>query len=164
MGTKSRKIVFKHYNSHWKIIRTKHLYDKRSSGLYRDEYISNEMYKDIFKMALSHGLSSFRNKGPVVITTPSFDKRFFSFLCEVDDKNNIIIITVFSTKENWWKSFIKVRNRINVIHDYTIPKMTNKERLDKKFDKVVHDIDNGNHRNKIDFNYIMSEMSDFTKL
>ena len=137
------RIKFNYIGSEWLIAKTNHLYDKRSTsqGDYaRDEFLDNERYIAIMKCALRNGLTSFRNKGNVVITLPSVNNIFFSVLCKLDNNNKIVIISVYRKKILWWKCYIKEKNRIMVFNDYVIPKMSINDVQNKQMNKIQHQI------------------------
>lgn len=159
----TKEIDFRFHNDRFKIKKTKHLMENRKSSMYvRGEFIDNKRFIEIFKRALINGLTSFRNKGPVVVTLPDYNGRYISLLCELNDKNIITVISIFAEKKYFWKTFIKVKNRINILFDYVIPKMSTSERNNKEFEKVVHHIELNNE--DADFRYIMNSINDFIKI
>lgn len=159
----TKEIDFIFHKETYKIKKTKHLLENRKSSEYvRGEFIDNKRFIEIFKRALINGLTSFRNKGPVVVTLPDYNGRFVSVLCELNPRNKITVISVFVERKYFWKTFIKVKNRINILFDYVIPKMNTKERNNKDFEKVVHNIELNNE--DADFRYIMNSINDFIKI
>lgn len=140
MYKSARKFKFKHHNETWNLRRTRHLYEKREGSRYtRDEFLNQKRYIDIFKQALNNGLTSFRSKGDIVVNVVDYQNVFHSILCKLNEKNEIVIISVFRTKNNWWKSFIKVKNRINILFNYIVPQMTYEEEKVYKKEKDFND-------------------------
>lgn len=138
----NRVFTFNHHKESWTIKRTRHVYEIRKGSRYaRDEFLNQSRYIDIFKHALNHGLTSFREKGNIVVNVVDYQGVFYSILCSLDIKNNITIISVFRTKSEWWKSFMKERNRINIMRGYIVPQMSMKERENKQHDKILNDIE-----------------------
>ena len=163
MKETNRKFKFKYINENWIINKTRHVYESRAYNEYsRDEFIDESRYIEIFKNAIRKGLSSFRNKGQILINVPNYNGTFSSILCELNSKNIITIITVYRcpSKFKWWTTFIKVRNRINIIHEYVIPKFNKEERLSKKYDKLQNEID---MEINADMNYFLNAMKDIER-
>lgn len=127
------------------ITKSQHLLENRgSSKYYRDQFISDDCYKSIFKLALINGLRSFRGK-QVVITCKNYNNTFFSILVEVKkDSNNLKIITVYhSYTQDFWRVFAKVPYRINLLHascQYIVKPLTQKQKATKDLAKIDHTI------------------------
>jgi hypothetical protein len=51
--------------------------------------------------------------------------------------NKFIVVTTFTSYDNFWKTFIKVPSRINLLQ-YTIPVLSEKERQTKDLALVDH--------------------------
>lgn len=137
------RTYFDYIGEKWIIARTNHLYDVRDSatGDYsRDEFLDNQRYIDIFKCAIRNGLTSFRCKGPIVVTIPADDNVFYAILCRLEKNNKIVIISVFRKKQLWWKCYIKERSRITVLNDYKIPRMNKQDIQNKQITKIQHQI------------------------
>lgn len=140
-------IKFQFDKQEWKIARTDHLYDKRGNSDYqRDAFLDDTRYIKIMKRALINGLTSFRNKGKVVVTVPSYAGKHYSILCSLGNKNKIVIISVYYAYKDFWKTFIKERNRINMVWErnpenlYIVPKMNEKERGFKDLDTLFYNV------------------------
>jgi len=137
-------IDIKFNNSMFKIIKKNHLFDERKKNKQRDQYVSNEAYKEIIKLSLINGLTSFRSKGEVVITVSNSKKSNHSctsFLVALDNENNISIITAVQCYGNkkWHVGFSAIKNRINIVPSvYFIPRMSEKELENKKKDKIFN--------------------------
>jgi len=155
----TRKFEFHYQKQKWTIERSRHLYDNRGpSDFSRDEFLDRNRYVEIFKSALRNGITSFREKGAVVINVPDENSRHWSVLCKLDSNNKFFIITVYRvTTGRWWKSFIKVQNRINIMYDYVVTRMTKDERRAKEMDKVFHEVE---VELKNDVNYMMNAFND----
>lgn len=127
----------------YNIIKSDHTHDNRKTYQYsRDEFIDDKRYIEIVKLALINGLSSFRDKGQVVISFLDFTGKPFAILLDLTD-NDIFIISVYAGNRRypWSINFIKVKNRINLYTQYTLSKMTSKERELKKKQMIFSDID-----------------------
>ena len=159
----SRQFKIKFDKKEWTIKKTRHLYEKRVSThrFNRGEFLDDTRYKEIFRLALINGLSSFRNKGLVVVTVPNFNNSYYCILCELDECNLITVISVWVEKNSWWKPFIKVRNRINILRGYFVKRMNKSEIMNKEFDKVSNEIELTGEDS--DFKYAMNSMSDFER-
>ena len=134
--------------SNYIIIKSNHLYEERSGNKQRDQFIDDNRYQEIIIIALQNGLNSFREQGPVVITIANSKKKNHSctsLLIALDKYNNITIITAIQSygDRKWYRGFIKVKNRINVIPDrYILKRLSDKEIDFKHKDKIF------NHRSK----------------
>ena len=139
-----KKIIeFNFYKNSYKIIRTNHLYEKRNNSKYtRDYFINEKIYVEIFKKALNHGLTSFRNTD-IIITSKSYNNNYYLFLCQLKNSNEILVKTVFYSKKNFWKDFKTIKNRI-FINNYIIPKLTEIEMKNKILDNIDYDIKDEN--------------------
>jgi hypothetical protein len=160
----NKQFDFEHYGEAWRIKRTRHLYEKRkeTQKYSRDEFLDKKRYIEIFKEAIRNGLTSFRNKGVVVVTIPDYAGKWNSLLCTIDNKKNLItVITVFVERYEWWKTFVKTRNRINILNGYIIPKMTEKEKNHKKFDRATEELVT---TKDMDYNYFKNAMNDVERL
>lgn len=134
-----RKYKFIHNKEEYSVIRSRHLYEERGkSGLPRDYILDKSRYIDIFKLAIKNGLKSFKKE--VVVTLPTDFNTHVSLLCEYKDKE-IFVISMFVSYRDWWKSFIKCRNRINILHDYKIQSMSKVERGKKRMDCIMNKVD-----------------------
>ena len=130
-------------NETFYIKKTKHRLDKRKDKdkYARDEFLTDEIYSNIFKTAIKEGLTSFRNKGCVVVTVKSYKDSWYSILCVLDNKNIITIITVYHFFHiQLYKAFITVKNRINIVNKYIVPKLQQKELFNKKLEIIDHHI------------------------
>ena len=120
-------------NSTYKIIKSNHLFEERKSNKQRDHFINNTRYKEIILLALQNGLNSFREQGPVVITIANSKKKNHSctsLLIALDKYNNITIITAIQSygDRKWYRGFMRVQNRINVLPDrYILKRLSDKE-------------------------------------
>ena len=114
------------------LYKSDHLYESRHNGKFaRDHFITNEIYIDIFKMALLQGLSSFRGK-EVVISVHDAQGSTYNILVDFGENRDLRIVTVFKrTRTQYYPGFIKVQNRINLWKNYTLPKLSRKEKNDK---------------------------------
>ena len=132
-------IKFNHIKEHFNIRKSNHLlHPRKLSQFSRDYSISDEAYVDIFKLAISNGLRSFRDQQVVLIC--STHKGYISILVDVPKSTNkFIVVTTFTSYDNFWKTFIKVPSRINLLQ-YTIPVLSEKERQTKDLALVDHTI------------------------
>lgn len=112
---------------------TRHLLDNRetlkgTSKHFRGKHIDRKRYDQIVYKGLLGGLTSFRRKGPVVLTFYDEDNRPFGVLVTLDDNNIIFVITVFRGPKDMplHKCFIKVINRI-ILYDYTMKPLSLEE-------------------------------------
>jgi hypothetical protein len=123
------------------VYRTSHTNVSRQNDTYvRDMFIDLRRYKEIISMAIRHGLSSFRNKGPVVISFSDTWRSNFALLVTLDDERLTIITMYDSKKIDKTKFFIKVHNRINLWHYYQMKTMTKEERRQKRLESIKIDI------------------------
>lgn len=138
------KFIFN--SQEYKIKRTNHLYEKRKTSEYqRDAFLDDTRFVKIFKLALQNGLSSFRNKGEVVVTVPNYNNKFYNILCSLDENNKITVITVWFENKYFWKPFITCQQRINLVYAwnselYKVPKMNQKEKQFKDLDSLCYNI------------------------
>lgn len=132
-------IMFSHIKEHFNIIKSKHLvHPRKLSNFSRDYSISDKAYIDIFKLAISNGLRSFRGQQVVLIC--STHKGYISILVDVPKSTNkFIVVTTFTSYCNFWKTFIKVPSRINLLQ-YTIPVLSEKEKQTKALALIDHTI------------------------
>jgi len=127
-------------NKTYTISLAEHLFENRetlkgTSKKYRSQQINEKRYKQIFSLALKHGLTSFRNKGVIVITFKDNKSKVYGVLCDLTDSNDIFVISVFRGPKTMDlnKCFIKVHNRINLAYYYTMNELTNQELQKNKF-------------------------------
>ena len=131
-------------NSTYKIIKSNHLFETRSSNKQRDQFIDDTRYKQIILLALQNGLNSFRAKGEVVITIANSNKKNHSctsLLIALDSYNNITIITAVQSYgvKKWCRGFIKIQNRINILPSlYILPRLSDEELDKKNKDKIFN--------------------------
>lgn len=137
---------FLHNKQIFLIRRSLHLYEKRKTAeQQRDEKLDETRYIEIFKRAISNGLTSFREKGVVTVVVPNSYGKYFCILCYLDNRNIIKIITVLEDYKKFWLAFRKCQNRINLIYSrdpkqlYVVPKMDYNEKNKKEFDKVCYE-------------------------
>lgn len=132
-------LTFYHLKEYFSIQKSTHLiHPRKLSKFSRDYSISAKAYIDIFKLALSNGLRSFR--GQQVVLTCSTYKGYISILVDMPKSTNkFIVVTAFPSYDNFWKTFIKVPSRINLLQ-YTIPVLSEKERQTKDLALVDHTI------------------------
>ena len=133
-------IKFNYIKEHFSIHKSSHLiHPRKLSQFSRDYSISDKAYIDIFKLAISNGVRSFRGKQVVLIC--STHKGYISILVDVPKSTNkFIVVTPFTSYDNFfWKTFIKVHSRINLLQ-YTIPVLSEKERRTKDLALVDHTI------------------------
>lgn len=123
----------------YSVSKSSHVYDKRNTSVFhRDEFISDSSYKKIIAIALKNGLTSFRHKGPVVVSFQDYKKRKFSlllFLDRFDLVDDIFVVTVFkgSVDFPFYNHFIRVQNRIWISPEkFTLPYMGKEERDKQK--------------------------------
>ena len=119
------------------VYRSHHTNVSRQNDKYvRDMFIDLRRYKEIISMAIKHGLSSFRGKGPVVISFSDTWRSNFALLVDLDD-NRLTIITIYDSKKvDKTKFFIKVHNRINLWNYYQMEKMTKNEYIQKRLESI----------------------------
>ena len=132
-------IKFNHIKEHFNIRKSNHLlHPRKLSQFSRDYSISDKAYIDIFKLAISNGLRAFRGQQVVLIC--STHKGYISILVDVPKSiNKFIVVTTFTSYDNFWKTFIKVPSRINLLQ-YTIPVLSEKERQTKDLALIDHTI------------------------
>ena len=130
----NENIKVKSENEVYNITLAKHLLEHRETlkGVakgHRSLQINNKRYKQIFTLALKHGLTSFRNKGVIVVTFKDTKGKVYGVLCDLNSMNDIFIITVFRGPKNMDidRCFIKVHNRINISYYYTMYVLTEQE-------------------------------------
>lgn len=158
------KLKFAFNGIEYTIKRTNHLYEKRNASSYqRDAFLDDTRFVKIFKIAMINGLSSFRCKGETVVTLPTYNGSYYSLLCILDENNKITVITVFHMKKYFWKAFIKVKNRINIVYDkndnlYKIPKMNENEKQFKQLDSICYEISKTNE--DLTFRNVMDNFMD----
>jgi hypothetical protein len=130
-------ITFYYLKETFNICKSNHLvHPRKLSQFSRDYSISDKAYVDIFKLAISNGLRSFRGQQVVLIC--STHKGYISILVDVPKSTNkFIVVTTFTSYDNFWKTFIKVPSRINLLQ-YTIPVLSEKERQTKDLALVDH--------------------------
>jgi len=111
-----------------------HLYEHRetlkgTAKNHRSLQIDHKRYKQIFSIALKQGLTSFRNKGVIVITFKDTKGKVYGVLCDLTDSNDIFVISVFRGPMimDINRCFIKVHNRINLAYHYTMDVLTESE-------------------------------------
>jgi len=120
------------------VIKSFHTNEHRyNSKFSRDQFIDSSRYHDIVQYAMWNGLTSFRSKGHAVISFLDYLGRQYSILVELNDKNELSIITVYCTKskKDVELHFKKVSNRVNLFNSYVMPKMDSKQLKDKVIDK-----------------------------
>lgn len=135
-------ITFVHNKETYSLRKSTHVLDYRYNGskYFRDEHISDDMYIDIMKHAITNGLRSF-NKKVVVLTLKNYAEHFVSILCTIKD-NSIKVISVYQSKNApFWKVFIKCNYRIYLVNNYTIPKMKQPEMKKKRNLKIRHEVE-----------------------
>lgn len=122
-----KSLNFRHIGETFHIHKSHHLIDPRKSSQYsRDYSISDQAYIDIFKLAVSNGLRSFRNSQAVIIVNTH--KGFCAILVDIPAKTNIFkVITTFISYTSFYKMFIKIPNRINLL-SYTLPALSTSQR------------------------------------
>lgn len=132
-------IKFNYIKEYFSIRKSNHLlHPRKLSKFSRDYSISDKAYIDIFKLAISNGVRSFRGQQVVLIC--STHKGYISILVDVPKlTNKFIVVTTFTSYDNFWKTFIKVPSRINLLQ-YTIPVLSEKERQTKDLALVDHTI------------------------
>ena len=128
-----------HLKEHFSFRKSDHLaHPRKSSKFSRDYSLSDETYIALFKLAISNGLRSFR--GSQVVITCSSHKGYISILVDIPKRSNhFIIITAFTSYNTFWKSFIKVPNRINLLQ-FTIPKLSEAQKRTKDLALIDHTI------------------------
>lgn len=140
----NKPLVLLFTNSTYKIIKSNHLFEVRSSNKQRDQFIDDARYKQIILLALQNGLNSFRARGEVVVTIANSKKKNHSctsLLIALDNYNNITVITAVQSYgvNKWHRGFIKVKNRINILPSvYTLPRLSDDELDKKNRDKIFN--------------------------
>jgi hypothetical protein len=111
-----------------------HLFENRetlkgTAKKHRSYHINHKRYKQIMSHALKNGLTSFRNKGVAVITFRDSNNRPFGVLTNLEDDNDIFVISVFRGPKymDLYRCFIKVKNRINITKIYTMEVLQDSE-------------------------------------
>jgi hypothetical protein len=122
-----------------------HLFEHRetlkgTSKSHRTLHIDNKRYKQIFTIALKNGLTSFRNKGVVVVTFRDTYGKAYGVLCDLKDNNDIFVISVFRGPKRMDinRCFIKVHNRINLSYYYIMDVLTDEERTKNKLKRTSY--------------------------
>jgi len=136
---------------------------KGTSKNFRGLQVNNKRYEQIFKQAIKNGLTSFRNKGVVVITFLDTKNRPYGVLCDLNENNKIFVITVFRGPAcmNYSKCFIKVHNRIH-LNNYIMEALTESEKVVNKIKKINH-IVNYDKKSEEDFDFLKSMERSGTK-
>jgi hypothetical protein len=159
-----RKFDFEYHGQTWRVQRARHLYEPRNGSEFsRDEFINKNRYIEVMKSALRNGLCSFREKGEVVITIPTTEGKYYSFLVALDEDNKIFVISVYKAHKNtWWKTYITCKNRINCVYkEYIIPRMNKEEKRDKQMDKVFNEVE---RTERVDARYMMNAFHDVERV
>lgn len=140
-------------HSHMDVVKSYHTNVSRTKDVFvRDLFIDNSRYKEIISQAIHHGLTSFRNKGRVVVTFKDSWGLYYGLLVELDD-SKIVIVTVFNSKKyGFWTFFSRVQNRINLGYYYTMKCMTREELSTKKLESSNLHIDISSTKEDKDFN------------
>ena len=122
---------------HHYVYKSMHTTDRRSKHVVsRDEFITTAAYKEILYEAYLNGLTSFRNKGKVVIEISTFNNRRCSILVIIND-DSIVIITVFITPHCYGRiHFVTVHNRVYLT--YILRKADKSELTSKKIATNLH--------------------------
>ena len=165
---KEPKLKFEFNGNLYEIKRTNHLYEKRNKSEHqRDAFLDDTRFVKIFKLAMINGLSSYRNKGHVVVTVPTYNNKYYSLLCVLNEYNRITIVSVYHMNKFFWKTFIKCNNRINILYSrnsevYKVPRMNENEKQFKQLDSLCYEIRKTNEdltfRNVMD-NFIDRKLS-----
>ena len=123
-----------------KIIETKHLLEKRNnSSVMRSQFEGIDILKKITKVAFDNGLTSFRNKGLIVISVGTFSGGTLSFLVNLQD-DNLTFITIFFSRTLYYYNFKTVHNRINCFN-YIVKRLTPEQKLKTQKEKIFKSID-----------------------
>lgn len=157
---KVNKLQLKFHDANYTIVKTNHLFDIRTKDKQRDQFISDDIYKQMTKLALINGLTSFREKGEVAITLANSHKKEHSctcFLFALNKYNQISIISAIQTygRKKWYRGFMKVQNRITLFPNiYVIPRLSDKEIDIKKKDKIFnHNTEEAYQEDKVFLQY-----------
>lgn len=157
---KVNKLQLKFHDANYTIVKTNHLFDIRTKDKQRDQFISDDIYKQISKLTLMNGLTSFREKGPIAVTLANSRKKEYSctcFLFALNKYNQISIISAIQTygRKKWYRGFMKVQNRITLFPNiYVIPRLSDKEIDIKKKDKIFnHNTEEAYQEDKIFLQY-----------
>ncbi len=104
------------YNStHFSIIFTAHTRETRvNESIPRDALIYPQLVEKLLRTALINGLTSFRNKGQVVITTKLGTDFAMTFLVSINNNNIIVIRSILVHPFIHYYIYIKCKNRINL--------------------------------------------------
>jgi len=124
-------MVFKVHQ--YNVFKADHLFDSRDNKKYtRDNFITDEMYLKILKVSLQEGLTSFRGS-TVVIRFNDSRGGSWGLLVALEEDRSIHIITAYRrSATKWYRSFHKNKNEINLWQKYTLPSLSEKDKLDKK--------------------------------
>lgn len=123
-----------------KVLKSDHNYERRGhSSFVRDEFFNNERYKNIITLAFRHGLSSYRDKGPIAITFMDYKNTTYAVLVKIS-QDAVFIITVYSNNRlnGYQYHFKKERNRINLWNHYRLPHMDKADRRKKEKEMIDH--------------------------
>ncbi len=107
-------------NKETQVYKTYHTLDsRRDNGYARDHNLLKDDYRDIINTAIKHGLTSFRDKGRVVISFSDTTGIKYSLLVSISKV--ITIISVFYNTETAYRTnFISVKNRVRLENFYTL--------------------------------------------
>jgi hypothetical protein len=126
-----------------KMFKSNHVLQRRKDSMYpREQGIHKQDYKDILKLAMFNGLSSFRNKGIVAVTFYDTDNNLYTLLVELTDY--IFVISALRTSyDKFSRNYKKINQRINLFNyklgtkehkvQYIKPKKKAKERNKIRF-------------------------------
>ena len=102
------------------VFRSNHTLTSRRGTFSRDHNLLKKDYKDFLVTALKYGLSSFRNKGKVVIGFKDTSGVKYSILVEFTEVITIVSVYYSTYHKDHRNNFIKEKNRINIQNYYTL--------------------------------------------
>ena len=95
----------------------------------REGYLNSRGYNyaeediaEVIKQAMYQGLTSFRNKGIVKLKYKDDDGYISFMLVTLDDSNILTIVTILDSarKDDYFTSYVKVQNNINLVQYFTL--------------------------------------------
>ena len=112
-------------NKSIEVFKTSHVLESRYGGKRsRDHNLHKMDYKDIINLAIKYGLTSFRNKGRVVISFYDTDNIEYAILVELSDIITIISVYYSTYGKVRVNNFEKEKNRIKLYNYYTLDSET----------------------------------------
>ena len=98
----------------YNVIKTKHVMESRvNARIERSRFVSDRLLLEVFKFSFSRGLTSFRDKGQIVLMFFNDRGVQTSLLIELEGYKITLISVYYEKRPGFLKyNFVKVRNRI----------------------------------------------------